>query len=188
MYVVVQKRHHVRMFDASSVDARTQQGLKNLEPGTVIDHTIVSPALYDFYLNSHKDIPNAGWCCQVWLAHTKLCFKFVKLVSVCCQQSSGWITRCACGTWYQVLCLEARQCLQARQLAAAGGLDWASPVLQSAALKCKQACHVASAYGHDVDLWLQLAACNCLTLVAAVLAVVCSVRVRVCTTRWHNVL
>lgn len=69
VYVVVQKRHHVRLFDASNVDARTQQGLKNLEPGTVIDHTIVSPALYDFYLNSHKDIPNAGWCCRVWLAH-----------------------------------------------------------------------------------------------------------------------
>jgi hypothetical protein len=54
VYVVVQKRHHVRLFDAS------QGQLRNVEPGTVIDHTIVSPAVHDFYLNSHKDIQGAG--------------------------------------------------------------------------------------------------------------------------------
>jgi hypothetical protein len=55
VYVVVQKRHHVRLFEASQ-----PQQLRNLEPGTVIDHTIVSAAVSDFYLNSHKDIPNTG--------------------------------------------------------------------------------------------------------------------------------
>lgn len=55
-YVVVQKRHHVRLFDSS------QGQLANLEPGTVLDHTIVSPAVCDFYLNSHKEIRGAGEC------------------------------------------------------------------------------------------------------------------------------
>jgi hypothetical protein len=56
VYVVVQKRHHVRLFDASAGPGQ----LRNVEPGTVIDHTIVSPAVADFYLNSHKDIQGAG--------------------------------------------------------------------------------------------------------------------------------
>lgn len=55
VYVVVQKRHHVRLFNASAPGQ-----LSNVEPGTVIDHTIVSPAVCDFYLNSHKDIQGAG--------------------------------------------------------------------------------------------------------------------------------
>jgi hypothetical protein len=53
--MVVQKRQHVRLFDATQ-----PHQLRNCEPGTVVDHTIVSPEVYDFYLNSHKEIPGAG--------------------------------------------------------------------------------------------------------------------------------
>lgn len=55
VYMVVQKRQHVRLFDASQ-----PQQLRNCEPGTVVDHTIVSPEVCDFYLCSHKEISGAG--------------------------------------------------------------------------------------------------------------------------------
>jgi hypothetical protein len=58
VYMVVQKRQHVRLFDATQ-----PHQLRNCEPGTVVDHTIVSPEVYDFYLNSHKDIQGAGVLC-----------------------------------------------------------------------------------------------------------------------------
>jgi eukaryotic translation initiation factor 2C len=48
VYVVVQKRHHVRLFKNGGGK------LTNLDPGTAVDSTITSPYLFDFYLNSHK--------------------------------------------------------------------------------------------------------------------------------------
>lgn len=60
VYMVVQKRQHVRLFDASQ-----PQQLRNCEPGTVVDHTIVSPEVSDFYLCSHKEIPGTGACVAV---------------------------------------------------------------------------------------------------------------------------
>eukprot|EP00878_Enallax_costatus_P030427 GHUV01033127.1.p1 GENE.GHUV01033127.1~~GHUV01033127.1.p1 ORF type:complete len:168 (+),score=41.47 GHUV01033127.1:421-924(+) len=50
VYLVVQKRHNVRFFTADG----SNKG--NVAPGTVVDHTIVSPWLFDFYLNSHAAI------------------------------------------------------------------------------------------------------------------------------------
>ncbi|GLJ55588.1 hypothetical protein SUGI_1193800 [Cryptomeria japonica] len=45
--IVVQKRHHTRLFDVKSGSVR------NVTPGTVVDTTIVHPREFDFYLCSH---------------------------------------------------------------------------------------------------------------------------------------
>jgi hypothetical protein len=49
VYVVVQKHHHCRLFDASRVrdpaQAPERGPLDNLRPGAVVDSTIVSPVL-----------------------------------------------------------------------------------------------------------------------------------------------
>eukprot|EP00775_Hariotina_reticulata_P009931 gene9931-10086_t len=50
VYIVVQKRHHVRLVTAED----TGRPISNLAPGTVVDSVITSPYLFDFYLNSHK--------------------------------------------------------------------------------------------------------------------------------------
>uniref|UniRef100_A0A915Q2W1 Uncharacterized protein n=1 Tax=Setaria digitata TaxID=48799 RepID=A0A915Q2W1_9BILA len=53
-YIVVQKRHHARMFCKYSRDAVGKA--KNIPPGTIIDTGIVSPEGFDFYLCSHFGI------------------------------------------------------------------------------------------------------------------------------------
>ncbi|KAJ3192042.1 hypothetical protein HK101_007147 [Irineochytrium annulatum] len=52
-YIVVQKRHHVRLFPLSS-NASDRSG--NVLPGTVIDSHITHPSWFDFFLNSHAGI------------------------------------------------------------------------------------------------------------------------------------
>lgn len=56
-FIVVQKRHHTRLFahnhrDRNSVDKRSG----NILPGTVVDSTICHPTEFDFYLCSHAGI------------------------------------------------------------------------------------------------------------------------------------
>lgn len=47
--LVVGKRHHTRFYPAStSADAD-----KNLKPGLIVDHTVVTPEYQNFYLQSH---------------------------------------------------------------------------------------------------------------------------------------
>ncbi|VDN28919.1 unnamed protein product [Gongylonema pulchrum] len=53
-YIVVQKRHHARMFCKYSQDAVGKA--KNIPPGTTVDTGIVSPESFDFYLCSHFGI------------------------------------------------------------------------------------------------------------------------------------
>ncbi|VDK73916.1 unnamed protein product [Litomosoides sigmodontis] len=53
-YIVVQKRHHARMFCKYTRDAVGKA--KNVPPGTVVDTGIVSPEGFDFYLCSHFGI------------------------------------------------------------------------------------------------------------------------------------
>ncbi|VEL13804.1 unnamed protein product [Protopolystoma xenopodis] len=48
-YVVVQKRHHIRF-------RPPDPGMKNVEPGTVVDKGITHPRDFDFYLCSHEGI------------------------------------------------------------------------------------------------------------------------------------
>ncbi|XP_014494464.1 protein argonaute MEL1 [Vigna radiata var. radiata] len=57
-FVVVQKRHHTRLFPADhgarARDSTDRSG--NIMPGTVVDTTICHPREFDFYLNSHAGI------------------------------------------------------------------------------------------------------------------------------------
>ncbi|CAJ0960664.1 unnamed protein product, partial [Mesorhabditis belari] len=53
-YVVVQKRHHARLFCKFGKD--TVGKAKNIPPGTTVDTGIVSPEGFDFYLCSHFGI------------------------------------------------------------------------------------------------------------------------------------
>ncbi|KAI6242624.1 hypothetical protein M3Y99_00167000 [Aphelenchoides fujianensis] len=53
-YVVVQKRHHARLFCKNPSDMVGRA--KNVPPGTVIDTAICSPEAFDFYLCSHFGI------------------------------------------------------------------------------------------------------------------------------------
>lgn len=52
-FLVVQKRHHTRLFPASRADA-DRNG--NVLPGTVVDSGITSPTEFDFFLCSHGSI------------------------------------------------------------------------------------------------------------------------------------
>ncbi|KAL8170239.1 hypothetical protein V2J09_022043 [Rumex salicifolius] len=52
-FVVVQKRHHTRLFP---VDHNMADRSGNILPGTVVDTTISHPIQYDFYLCSHAGI------------------------------------------------------------------------------------------------------------------------------------
>ena len=53
-FVVVQKRHHTRLFPADKRDARGRPG--NIPPGTIVDKGITHPFEFDFYLCSHLGI------------------------------------------------------------------------------------------------------------------------------------
>lgn len=53
-YIVVQKRHHARMFCKNSSDMVGRA--KNVPPGTTVDTGIVSPEGFDFYLCSHYGV------------------------------------------------------------------------------------------------------------------------------------
>ena len=53
-YVVVQKRHHARLFPLAAGD-ECGRG-KNVPPGTVLDSAVTSPEGFDFYLCSHAGI------------------------------------------------------------------------------------------------------------------------------------
>lgn len=54
LYVIVQKRHHVRMMPKN--DAQGSGKPKNIPPGTIVDSKVVSPSIFDFYLCSHQGI------------------------------------------------------------------------------------------------------------------------------------
>ncbi|XP_023519443.1 protein argonaute 5 [Cucurbita pepo subsp. pepo] len=51
-FIVVQKRHHTRLFPTSRDTDRSG----NILPGTVVDTKICHPTEFDFYLNSHAGI------------------------------------------------------------------------------------------------------------------------------------
>ncbi|PVU88910.1 hypothetical protein BB561_005642 [Smittium simulii] len=52
-FIIVQKRHRAKFFPT---DQGSSDRSGNCAPGTVVDTTIVSPAVYDFYLQSHSGI------------------------------------------------------------------------------------------------------------------------------------
>ncbi|PAA61921.1 hypothetical protein BOX15_Mlig021460g1 [Macrostomum lignano] len=53
-FVVVQKRHHTRLFCADTADRMGRSG--NIPAGTAVDQTITHPTEFDFYLCSHAGI------------------------------------------------------------------------------------------------------------------------------------
>uniref|UniRef100_A0A5B7B9T0 Argonaute 1 n=1 Tax=Davidia involucrata TaxID=16924 RepID=A0A5B7B9T0_DAVIN len=55
-FVVVQKRHHTRLFANNHNDRRTFDKSGNILPGTVVDSKICHPTEFDFYLCSHAGI------------------------------------------------------------------------------------------------------------------------------------
>ncbi|KAK6163453.1 hypothetical protein DH2020_000317 [Rehmannia glutinosa] len=55
-FVVVQKRHHTRLFPATHGDRHTTDRSGNILPGTVVDTKICHPHEFDFYLCSHAGI------------------------------------------------------------------------------------------------------------------------------------
>ncbi|KAF8698832.1 hypothetical protein HU200_035091 [Digitaria exilis] len=52
-FVVVQKRHHTRLFHREKNGGSTHYSDQNVPPGTVIDTVITHPREFDFYLCSH---------------------------------------------------------------------------------------------------------------------------------------
>ena len=64
-FVLVQKRHHTRLFPADSRDKNGRA--ENVPPGTVVDKNIVSKSLFDFFMCSHVGI-------QVYKKKPKKCF------------------------------------------------------------------------------------------------------------------
>ncbi|KAL5724067.1 Protein argonaute mel1 [Ranunculus cassubicifolius] len=55
-FVVVQKRHHTRLFAADHNNRNTMDKSGNILPGTVVDSEICHPSEFDFYLCSHAGI------------------------------------------------------------------------------------------------------------------------------------
>ncbi|WOL05329.1 protein argonaute 1B isoform X2 [Canna indica] len=55
-FVVVQKRHHTRLFADNHNDHRLVDKWGNILPGTVVDSDICHPTEFDFYLCSHAGI------------------------------------------------------------------------------------------------------------------------------------
>jgi eukaryotic translation initiation factor 2C len=55
-FVVVQKRHHTRLFASNHNDHRSVDRSGNVFAGTVVDSTICHPTEFDFYLCSHAGI------------------------------------------------------------------------------------------------------------------------------------
>lgn len=55
-FVVVQKRHHTRLFPADHNNRDQKDRSGNILPGTVVDTEICHPTEFDFYLNSHAGI------------------------------------------------------------------------------------------------------------------------------------
>ncbi|KAG0484991.1 hypothetical protein HPP92_009070 [Vanilla planifolia] len=55
-FVVVQKRHHLRLFANNHGDLNSVDKSGNILPGTVVDSKICHPTEFDFYLCSHAGI------------------------------------------------------------------------------------------------------------------------------------
>ncbi|KAA3452890.1 protein argonaute 1-like [Gossypium australe] len=55
-FIVVQKRHHTRLFAKNHNDSKFADNKGNILPGTVVDSDICHPTEFDFYLCSHAGI------------------------------------------------------------------------------------------------------------------------------------
>ncbi|KAL5538148.1 hypothetical protein UlMin_045912 [Ulmus minor] len=55
-FIVVQKRHHTRLFPEDHGNRNSTDRSGNIQPGTVVETQICHPSEFDFYLNSHAGI------------------------------------------------------------------------------------------------------------------------------------
>ncbi|KAG0498942.1 hypothetical protein HPP92_003633 [Vanilla planifolia] len=55
-FVVVQKRHHTRLYTSNHKDRNSTDKSGNILPGTIVDSKICHPTEFDFYLCSHAGI------------------------------------------------------------------------------------------------------------------------------------
>ncbi|CAK9329549.1 unnamed protein product [Citrullus colocynthis] len=55
-FIIVQKRHHTRLFASNHNDRSSADKSGNILPGTVVDSKICHPTEFDFYLCSHAGI------------------------------------------------------------------------------------------------------------------------------------
>ncbi|KAH7529464.1 hypothetical protein FEM48_Zijuj05G0186700 [Ziziphus jujuba var. spinosa] len=68
-FVVVQKRHHTRLFANNHHDRNAVDKSGNILPGTVVDSKICHPTEFDFYLCSHAGIQaNSSFCFSFYWA------------------------------------------------------------------------------------------------------------------------
>lgn len=72
--LVVQKRHHVRLFPKNP-EMDSDDRNKNVRAGTIVDSEITHPSHIDFYLVSHASI-------QVKLLITKICLYNYKYIAI----------------------------------------------------------------------------------------------------------
>jgi eukaryotic translation initiation factor 2C len=76
-FVVVQKRHHTRLFP---IDQRDKNGrAENVPPGTIVDRTIVTKHLFDFFLCSHVGIQGTSRPCRYFVLHDENNFDMNKI-------------------------------------------------------------------------------------------------------------
>lgn len=62
-FIVVQKRHHTRLFPSSAKKEDSGRG-GNVPPGTTVDRVITHPSQHDFYLCSHAAIQGTSRPCH----------------------------------------------------------------------------------------------------------------------------
>ncbi|GJN24774.1 hypothetical protein PR202_gb12536 [Eleusine coracana subsp. coracana] len=87
-FVVVQKRHHTRLFPAGHQS-------RNILPGTVVDTSICHPSEFDFYLCSHAGITGTSRPAHYHVLHDENRFSADDL-QIC-------TLHLLCVTWYVVL-------------------------------------------------------------------------------------
>ncbi|KAI4369656.1 hypothetical protein MLD38_018077 [Melastoma candidum] len=76
-FIVVQKRHHTRLFANNHRDKSSTDKSGNIMPGTVVDSKICHPSEFDFYLCSHagiqvKSVPLPRPLSKMWFAAVEL--------------------------------------------------------------------------------------------------------------------
>lgn len=76
-FIVVQKRHHTRLFPTNPKDQNGRA--MNVPPGTVVDKDIVSRDMFDFFLCSHAGIQGTSRPCRYFVLHDDNTFSMDQL-------------------------------------------------------------------------------------------------------------
>uniref|UniRef100_A0A914VNR2 Piwi domain-containing protein n=1 Tax=Plectus sambesii TaxID=2011161 RepID=A0A914VNR2_9BILA len=82
-FIVVQKRHHTRLYCQNPRDAVGRAG--NVPPGTVVDSTIVHPYEFDFYLCSQTGIQGTSKPAHYYVLHDDNKYTSDEVQQICYQ-------------------------------------------------------------------------------------------------------